>query len=360
MGNVCFIESQEGKNFSVHFKTKGTDYATLATLSLDGKVIRSKCNLRREGHSTKFSHINTSKTTKRPFMFATIKTTDDEVYLDAALLSKSAANLYEISVTVRRIIHVMAKKRSDTNCDSEEHVPEIHQMHESFNKANAEQMHQVAYGKKEARNVKDTTGTYFTYDRREVIGQFIFKYRPRHILNLLHCFRVHQASTTQLEARQPAPIAREILMSESTIQAESEVAPIGVLAEEISGPPQGSIIVDSESRLEELPLEVEDLDPDDIPGLKRNNPAQSSNMVVQEDVPETKVKSEELKDIDLSSDDEDVKVLMAAVNKLREAKRKKKAALGNVKKRIKREISSGEPIFFKPGEAREVVDLTSD
>ncbi|PPR04419.1 hypothetical protein CVT26_002285 [Gymnopilus dilepis] len=349
----CFIESQEGKSFSIHVRKTQRRYGCRVLYRLDGNHVASTFFTPLENHTAKLAYIRTSSETKFPFLFSPIKTTgesletifpsslcfvhfllqDDNASLDEALLAEQAQSVYQIEVEICHVVNIKRYPKRSLNRTSKSRtnkgaVPEVRAVHESSEKAK-QKMHQISYG--DQRRIA-SKGCYVKCDFREVIGVFTFFYRPRHIMEYLQCFRTHQnlapkeVETRHIQAALPA-VEMAAHSSESN-KADNSIrhSPFDKIGEP------------------------------DKPGLHD----QSGNAPVEESKQEVAaVKAEDNKDdIDVSSEDETVKALLSAVEKIREMKRKKKRVDMRAKKRAKFEVEA--PSFFKPGEAHDVVDLTSD
>ncbi|KAI0716756.1 hypothetical protein C8Q76DRAFT_725513 [Earliella scabrosa] len=182
----CFIPSQTGKTFAVHYDNQLDDHVR-CSLRMDGFFLGS--SEVRSGSERRKDAYRSTPNTESPFQFATLVTTDD----DEATFLQDVTNIGEIRVTVHRIHRVKLTKREiqqreknlkrngnrrDVNAYKE--FPGTGPVHESSKKAGA---HCITLG--EARPVKASRSTKPSTTKTRVINPaegphavFVFHYRP--------------------------------------------------------------------------------------------------------------------------------------------------------------------------------------
>ncbi|KAI0716754.1 hypothetical protein C8Q76DRAFT_616324 [Earliella scabrosa] len=170
---ACYIPSESGKNFVIHWRDGvGRDWLTL-TFKLDGSTL-GHSSLCVAGQSGKRAGVLTSADIEQPFEFANLHTTDD----DSLLTGLSNNNeLGTIEVSVRRV-------RSEYTL-----VPyypggfnPVGSVHERSKKAGA---HSVSLGKgtKISGQPCQYLERHAAVDPLEgYVAVFVFRYRPRALL----------------------------------------------------------------------------------------------------------------------------------------------------------------------------------
>jgi hypothetical protein len=95
----CWIPSEEGKTFSVHWSDAGGKVDTMGFISLDGVVVPGRFLL---GSGTTYrSGVRTSKTTEAPFVFKKIQDSKDGLEASPSASSKSEAGM--ITLKIKRV-----------------------------------------------------------------------------------------------------------------------------------------------------------------------------------------------------------------------------------------------------------------
>ncbi|KAF5370435.1 hypothetical protein D9615_009733 [Tricholomella constricta] len=164
---TCWMASEVGKNFSVHWQDLRRSYSSIGSVYLDGlssnsgKLLHGS-NLARGDASISQNGYRTSSTSKRPFVFAKLELTDDDQYLHNA----TSPELGEIKLVIERC-EVAGKAR---NRGLRPFV-EPEKIHERSKKAFG---HRCKLGP-ETRSVS----MYHTRTKsRRKVATFVFKYRP--------------------------------------------------------------------------------------------------------------------------------------------------------------------------------------
>ncbi|KAH0584899.1 hypothetical protein H2248_008177 [Termitomyces sp. 'cryptogamus'] len=167
---VCWVPSQAGKSFSITgIPPKQSDIDVAIYFHTDGGFVGG--NVFHKGRPwapTSRSHVDTSATTSRPLMFASIELTDDDTLLNSA----NPKNLGEITL---RIYHVEIK--SENNPFKELAMSRLtnNQIHQRSKKAVT---HKINLGPE----VEQPAKTYTSCDSREMLCNLTFKYRSIDVL----------------------------------------------------------------------------------------------------------------------------------------------------------------------------------
>ncbi|KAI0702805.1 hypothetical protein C8T65DRAFT_831091 [Cerioporus squamosus] len=189
---ACFVPSESGKNFAIHWNDHVKATWLLYAFTLDGRNI-SHGSISSAGSSGKRAGVLTDADIEQPFQFADLKTSDDD-----SLLSNMSSNadLGTIRVSIRRVHeHYTLVPFTPATFNAVEKV------HERSKKAGA---HNVALGK--GSRIADPPLRYlFRYDPIDplegYIATFVFRYRPR---ALLQAQGVMPLSPPSQEATSPA------------------------------------------------------------------------------------------------------------------------------------------------------------
>ncbi|KAG5651992.1 hypothetical protein H0H81_006674 [Sphagnurus paluster] len=97
----CWIPSEEGKNFAVHWKDHGGKVDTCSFITLDGFVVPGRFLF---GEGTTFREgVRTSPSTERPFVFQKVDETSE------ALSESSTKDVGMITLRIKRVSRVEAR-----------------------------------------------------------------------------------------------------------------------------------------------------------------------------------------------------------------------------------------------------------
>ncbi|KAL1948508.1 hypothetical protein VTO73DRAFT_12583 [Trametes versicolor] len=162
----CWIPSEEGKTFIVHWGDDSSSTTMRVDIFMDGRKVEV---LAHENKKTEYCRgaIETSDSL-RPFLFAPLVLTDD----DALLHSDVSGDIGTIHVEMRRVQRYTKNK---TNFRGR-HVPEIGSVHERSKKAG---VHAVALGQPQEVTVESWTARGVD---KEPFATFKFRYRPLELL----------------------------------------------------------------------------------------------------------------------------------------------------------------------------------
>ncbi|KAF7981211.1 hypothetical protein HWV62_34547 [Athelia sp. TMB] len=172
-GITGWIASEEGKRFSV----KWTIPVHLRGTTMNGEVqvdgIKCRGVIMDEAYSLTDIHykagLDTSATTIAPFLFGSVKLTDDDSIVDASLSSR----LGDISLSIWRIKLLSVKDFSP------EAAPQEQEIHERGMKAIK---HRVKLGDEVFNVAADKLISYTRGIDKEPLVTFTFKYRPFDVL----------------------------------------------------------------------------------------------------------------------------------------------------------------------------------
>ncbi|TBU34227.1 hypothetical protein BD311DRAFT_747369 [Dichomitus squalens] len=167
---TCYIPSETGETFSIEWR----DYVNQSHLrfvtKVDGRAVGG--NRCRPGGKGLRWGVRTSTTTRQPFQFAPLRTTDDEEHM-YALASHAALGEIEVSVIriraeYRSVPHTMGKFRP------------VEAVHERSKKAG---VHCVSLGANRQVPLSRTQTSSTPLNPREgPVAKFVFRYRPKALL----------------------------------------------------------------------------------------------------------------------------------------------------------------------------------
>ncbi|KAI0754337.1 hypothetical protein C8Q80DRAFT_1138446 [Daedaleopsis nitida] len=172
--STCFIPSESGKNFVIHWLDGVRENALSLTFKLDGKSLGhgSFCQTGASGQRT---GVRVSADVEHPFQFATLQTTDDDSLL-TGFNNINNAELGTIEVSLKRV-HSQGTRTA--------YVPEtfdsVGAVHERSKKAGA---HSVSLGKGTRIGAPHQYLTRHTAinPSEGYVATFIFHYRPGALL----------------------------------------------------------------------------------------------------------------------------------------------------------------------------------
>ncbi|KAI0754338.1 hypothetical protein C8Q80DRAFT_362391 [Daedaleopsis nitida] len=166
---TCFVPSESGKTFAIEWRDRNKKTHLRLSTKIDGKEAGgNRCNP--GGKGSRWG-VRANPTTRLPFKFANLQTTDD----DEVLGSPSHAHLGEIEVGVLRI---RAEYRSVPHSWTK--FQPVGAVHERSKKAG---VHSVSLGEecRVATKRIQTNSTPLVHGEGDV-AKFIFRYRPRALL----------------------------------------------------------------------------------------------------------------------------------------------------------------------------------
>ncbi|KAF8972196.1 hypothetical protein BDZ97DRAFT_1016540 [Flammula alnicola] len=163
----CWIPSETGKAFSIkYYRKKVDEYDYATSVYLDGHLVAMHATLIKTGSAIRtISHIRTSSTTVRNFIFGSLELTDDDTLLENPF---SSGNIGEIKVVFEQVKATL----SNDNTLPPTSVPKTGKVHERSKKGLA---HQVKYNEPCHNEYKGRVCNFVKY---EVLATLIFKYRP--------------------------------------------------------------------------------------------------------------------------------------------------------------------------------------
>jgi len=172
---TCWIPSEEGKKFQVHWMDHNGGIATVGHIFFDGSK-KGACNGaillgRKPGEVRSVSGAQVSYTGVRPFVFAKLETTED----DFATTSTSS-ELGSIRLSIHRVI-VTASETGKHHEQIRAHGP----VHEKSKKAGS---HVASYGQEEPTGTRPAFLKCQLYDPmdKNPYVRFIFRYRSLALL----------------------------------------------------------------------------------------------------------------------------------------------------------------------------------
>ncbi|KAF8972297.1 hypothetical protein BDZ97DRAFT_1019970 [Flammula alnicola] len=180
----CWITSEAGKAFSVYLEAHRLDFDCRAHLHFDGHRIDGVIFIRRKhGSRENWDHIVTDDNRKRFFIFSPMDFTDDanigSILSGASAGSSVRQKVGEIEIIIFRLSNVKkvsALRKTWT-------APQVHKIPESVAKGRI--MHQVVYKEESAIEQPaqaPTPEVFYTGNRGDRVATFIFRYRPRDVL----------------------------------------------------------------------------------------------------------------------------------------------------------------------------------
>ncbi|KZP09231.1 hypothetical protein FIBSPDRAFT_242273 [Athelia psychrophila] len=169
---TCWVASEEGKEFTVNW----TKPAHLAKTAMRGPVqvddIKTGGMLMQEEHEAGFVYsargLTISSTSFKPFVFGSLKLTDDDKFLDA----NPSTRLGDIMLSIWRVQVTSLKEAAQVTPPQEQHV------HERTKKAT---MHRVKLGNETQSSGIIKKATTKDLDKHPIVT-FVFKYRPLDVL----------------------------------------------------------------------------------------------------------------------------------------------------------------------------------
>ncbi|KAF5349808.1 hypothetical protein D9758_010206 [Tetrapyrgos nigripes] len=163
----CWIPSEVGQRFTVHFDTHGSGVAVCGELDLDGQFVTSRVAYPLRITTVELPGFTSSPTTQKPFIFLKLETTDDDTLLD------KNADLGEIKLVIREVIVERSISFEEGKRDSEDYSGG--QVHERAKKAIA---HRAGLGKE----ITSGLNTFVQTRTIRTIVTFVFRYRPIGVL----------------------------------------------------------------------------------------------------------------------------------------------------------------------------------
>ncbi|EIW52453.1 uncharacterized protein TRAVEDRAFT_61366 [Trametes versicolor FP-101664 SS1] len=162
----CWIPSEEGKAFTVHWGDDSSSTSMFVKVIMDGRKVGKTAH--RPVATGRMDGARETSDTLRPFIFAPLVLTDDDALLDSGVNE----DLGTIQIEMKLVEYFSEAKKF-----SAIHVPEIGSVHERSKKAG---VHAVALGQpQEAKFVKSLKGHGIG---KVPIATFKFRYRPLELL----------------------------------------------------------------------------------------------------------------------------------------------------------------------------------
>ncbi|KAI0754342.1 hypothetical protein C8Q80DRAFT_362623 [Daedaleopsis nitida] len=135
---TCFVPSQAGKAFSVHLQTTGTSSANVCKLYMDGSRV-DKYTI--SSKAREIEAVRTGPTTKQPFLFSELVTTED----DDALHRTGHHELGTIKVSFWTVEYIKAANPGRYHYPPLDELRSAQAVHEQSKKA-ANGAHRVTLG----------------------------------------------------------------------------------------------------------------------------------------------------------------------------------------------------------------------
>ncbi|KAJ3843924.1 hypothetical protein F5878DRAFT_603370 [Lentinula raphanica] len=160
-----WIPSEAGKKFIVKFSTGHRRSSMCGDVYMDGKFFTGRAMHPGAPWTYTLSGVSTSVTTEQPFVFAKLELTDDDHYLNEAIVGLGDIKLVITHATLGRVIPqaTYAKRKA------------ISKVHERSKKATG---HKVDLGNEQTIPYKEELKVTL----HDVIVSFVFKYRPLDLL----------------------------------------------------------------------------------------------------------------------------------------------------------------------------------
>ncbi|KAF9062866.1 hypothetical protein BDP27DRAFT_1300128 [Rhodocollybia butyracea] len=163
---TCYVPSEEGKAFQVHWWDKSFETATRGRVSVDGRPVGGKVISSKERCSVVKKGFRLSSDQSAPFVFAKLKVTDEEI--SSSWTEKPG----EINLVIMRV-----RMRSRKVFDKHKNLPETPTFNEKMHKSAA---HNTTYGTPVVRNTR-----IFEHDTEpygDPVAHFCFRYMPIDLL----------------------------------------------------------------------------------------------------------------------------------------------------------------------------------
>ncbi|RDX49743.1 hypothetical protein OH76DRAFT_1403328 [Lentinus brumalis] len=242
---ACFIPSESGKNFVIHWNDHVKATWLAYAFTLDGRSL-SHGSIASVGSTGKRAGVLTDADIEQPFQFADLKTSDDDSLLNNM---SSNADLGTIKISIRRVHeHYTLIPFTPATFNAVEKV------HERSKKAGA---HNVALGK--ASRIPDPPMRYlYRHDAinplEGYIATFVFRYRPRALLQAQGVMPPSPPSQTEVaQAKRKGDSADERPAKRPKTEPGAAQADLGVI--ELSDDDEDLDVL--QSRLRQLQRQVE-------------------------------------------------------------------------------------------------------
>jgi len=172
---TCWIPSEEGKKFQVHWMDHNGGIATVGHIFFDGSL-KGACNGaillgQIAGEVRTVAGAQVSNTGVRPFIFSKLETTEDDF-----VTSSTSSDLGSIRLSIHRVVVTMSESGKH-----HEHVRTHGPVHEKSKKAGS---HIASYGNEEPIGTRPAFLKCQLYDPldKNPYVRFIFKYRSSALL----------------------------------------------------------------------------------------------------------------------------------------------------------------------------------
>ncbi|KDQ14877.1 hypothetical protein BOTBODRAFT_174393 [Botryobasidium botryosum FD-172 SS1] len=213
----CWIPSEEGKKFEVHWRDIHGGIPTSGDVNIDGSLVGGRLSLHGLKRTTLcVKGLEISDHERQPFLFSKLQTTDDE-----------SANVHvgpdfgAISLSIWRVVIGQRKAHKPKPRQTDVQSP----VHERSKKAGC---HVVAFAAPEPASVRTwSTKPYSPDDAKRPFVKFVFRYRPLDLLRANEIAPPLKPKPTQTSSNRHAVIKiedsdEEDLVDDEEIQALKE------------------------------------------------------------------------------------------------------------------------------------------
>ncbi|KLO12085.1 hypothetical protein SCHPADRAFT_905446 [Schizopora paradoxa] len=168
----CWIASDAGKSFYIHWTGPVTDVGLKCTVSLDGTILRSQIVLPGRAIDSIIKGCMVGTSTLKLFAFSKVSLTDDEAI---AAPDQNLSELGTIELCVTRVQLTKSEGRTSNAAPPKLNDAAIHERSKKMS------MHRITF-----QGTEELTTPYEFYTARTLESvphaRFVFKYRPREFL----------------------------------------------------------------------------------------------------------------------------------------------------------------------------------
>ncbi|KAI9056376.1 hypothetical protein FKP32DRAFT_1599106 [Trametes sanguinea] len=208
----CWIASEAGKNFSIHWRDK-PDLTTMSVeLEVDGRSVARRAQRTSSNVKGSFRGAQDGVDRMRPFSFAPLVLTDDDHVADST--ETRCAELGTIRLTMIRVERYVETDKPYVAHDAYDLQP----IHEKSKKAG---IHAVSFGPAESYSVGN--GLTPVHKEKEPFAIFIFRYRP---LDLLRANRIAPLPPVDSAQTNSAPASHKRAREDSSHADDLDAANI--------------------------------------------------------------------------------------------------------------------------------------
>ncbi|KAG9042792.1 hypothetical protein FS837_010381 [Tulasnella sp. UAMH 9824] len=213
---TCWIASEDGEKFTIFCEQdKSLPHSTGVKVYLDGHKNCATSCVWRDKHQNRIKGVRVSPTARRPFLFASLETTDDDAYLDRTLDLKAPGT---IRLQIYRVLITGSTKWKPYQ------IPETASVvHERSKKAGG---HITQFGKQKTVDYASTaclTEPYTPSDTSPWVS-FEFRYRPAAILQAEGIMPKPQASLPESQGSGESDEEAEAAHKAEILALEAEQA----------------------------------------------------------------------------------------------------------------------------------------